>query len=733
MTHPEKSGTNNSLTMNKILNINLGGYALTIDDDAYEYLSGYLDSIRRRFRESEGRDEIVSDIEARLGELISQGMGNRTIVMLPDVEAALQVMGKPEDFGGEPAPEPATSGRSTGNRTGSTPFSSIKTGKRLFRDPENVSVAGVCSGLAAYFGMSDPVWMRLIFVVLTLISTGFWLLAYLLLWILIPEATTAADRLAMRGEPANVENIAREVEEGFERLSQQMKNVGAKGMAHGGLSRFLAGLGQLLAFLIRLFVKFWLLIAVLVVAALFISLIVAWASGIFALATAAPFIAYLSPFSDGVTWLAAFNIFFLIGIPIFGLCLITARSLFKVHTPVWLSRAMTAVWIANVVFMFVLATFTARAFSQNGTLSKTIDLSNLQSDTLHVETSGGFSGRNEFRIGLFNSDGLRLTDDKLEMNGQIEINVRRSNSGRFECTQTINANGPTSSNAVENAGQTEYSVTTSNNALLVPTTYSILKGSKWRDQEVRVTLGIPVGKYVVFGNKINDYVHGNVDYANPDDRYYIYDYPNQVFRMTEEGLVCAACPQFGDRDYRDERNYEKFILEGNFDTEIRQGDNFKISIDGPSDAIQKIRSNDQLTLTTKDAANGARIKVYIETPVFTSLLADNTGNVIIRGFDEGEASITTRGGSSVRANMESNHLDLSLSGKSHVELNGKGDRLEVVLNDDAVLDASNWRVEDANISASDNSKGRVNVRSNVKMNSDDSGRVKVEGGAEIHH
>ncbi len=58
--------------MNKILNINLGGYALTIDDDAYEYLTLYLDSIRRRFSESEGRDEIVSDIEARLGELITQ-------------------------------------------------------------------------------------------------------------------------------------------------------------------------------------------------------------------------------------------------------------------------------------------------------------------------------------------------------------------------------------------------------------------------------------------------------------------------------------------------------------------------------------------------------------------------------------------------------------------------------------------------------------------------------------
>ncbi len=718
--------------MNKILNINLGGYALTIDDDAYEYLLAYIESIRQRFRASDGRDEIVSDIEARLGELITQHMGNRSIVMLPDVEDAVQIMGKPEDFGGDPATE-STSSRSTGQqRTGSSPFSSIRTGKRLFRDPENVSVAGVCSGLAAYFGMTDPVWMRLIFVVLTLISTGFWLLAYVLLWILVPQAATAADRLAMRGEPANVENIAREVQEGFERLSQQMRTAGTKSKAIDALSRFLAGLGHLLSFLIRIFVKFWLLIAVLAVVALFIGLLVAWAGGIFALATAAPLFAYLSPFSEGVTWLGAFNLFFLIGIPILGLCLITARQLFQVRTPMWLGRSMILLWVLNVIFMFVLVTFSVKAFSQSGVLSKNIDLSNLQSDTLRIETSGGFSGQNDFHIGFFDSDGLRLSDDRLEMNGDIEISIERSNTGRFECTQTIRAHGSTNTQAMQNAAQTDFNISAGNHALLVPTTYSLLKGNKWRNQEIRINFSVPVGKYVVFGPKINEYVHGRVDYANSDDHNYINEYPDQVFRMTQDGLVCAGCPQFGDRDYREDHDYENFILEGNFDTEIRKGDNFKIRIDGPADAIRKIRSGEQLTLTTRDATPGTKVKVYIETPTFTSLHADNTGEVTIRGFDEDQSSITARGSSYIRAFMESNELDLTLSGKSQIELTGKGNHLEVNLNDDAVLDASNWRVDEADISASENAKGRVNVRNNVRLNATDESKVKVEGGAEIH-
>jgi hypothetical protein len=119
--------------MNKILNINLGGFALTIDDDAYEYLSAYLDSIRRRFSESEGRDEIMTDIESRLGEIISTGMGNRTIVMLPDVEAAIEVMGKPEDFGGEPVENPGA---------GKSAKRVIQPAKKLFRDEDDAVIGG---------------------------------------------------------------------------------------------------------------------------------------------------------------------------------------------------------------------------------------------------------------------------------------------------------------------------------------------------------------------------------------------------------------------------------------------------------------------------------------------------------------------------------------------------------------------------------------------------------------
>ncbi|MCY7330606.1 MAG: DUF2807 domain-containing protein, partial [Saprospiraceae bacterium] len=332
-----------------------------------------------------------------------------------------------------------------------------------------------------------------------------------------------------------------------------------------------------------------------------------------------------------------------------GLCITFAKSLFKFKTPRFLGAGLTAFWVLNVICSFALVTMTVKEFRQSGSMTRNVDLSSINSDTLRVETSGSSTDQNDDDDNWFNDGDLRLSDDRLEMDGPIEVSVQRSMSGRFECIQTIRAQGPTNSNAVENASQTEYSITSAGNTLQIPTSYSIRSGHKWRGQQVRIMLGIPVGKYVIFGDKINNYVHGRVDYADPEDDYYVHDYPNRMYRMTEQGLVCVGCPQFGDNDYHEDRNYEKFILEGNFETEIRQGDNFKLRIDGPANAIRKIRTGDKLTLTTTDTTGRSRVKVYIETPVFTSLHADNTGEVTIRGFEEGEARISARGRSRIRA------------------------------------------------------------------------------------
>lgn len=200
--------------MNKTNNVNIGGFPFTIDDDAYAHLQKYLDKIENHFRHSEGYEEIIDDIENRMAELLNERIRNKRIVSMEDVEHAIGILGTTADFGADDFTE-----------SGSAFDSSYKTGKKLFRDPDDKIIGGVCSGLAAYFGIQDPIWVRIGFAILAL-GAGIGIPLYLLMWALVPEALTPKDFLSMRGEPINVNNIAKIVEDQVENISGQLSELG---------------------------------------------------------------------------------------------------------------------------------------------------------------------------------------------------------------------------------------------------------------------------------------------------------------------------------------------------------------------------------------------------------------------------------------------------------------------------------------------------------------------------
>jgi phage shock protein PspC (stress-responsive transcriptional regulator) len=212
--------------MNKVFNINLGGYPFTIDEDAYNHLRSYLETIHNHFRKTEGYEEITHDIEARLAELFVERLSSRPIVGYQEVEDAIAIMGRPEEFGADPVSEETTH-TTTDKKSGASTEGKfkIKTGKRLYRDTEDSVVGGVAAGLSAYFGIADPIWVRLFFVIVVL-SGGIGIPFYLILWALMPEAKTASDRLAMRGEPINISNISKIITEEFEHISEKMTELG---------------------------------------------------------------------------------------------------------------------------------------------------------------------------------------------------------------------------------------------------------------------------------------------------------------------------------------------------------------------------------------------------------------------------------------------------------------------------------------------------------------------------
>lgn len=205
--------------MNKTFNINLGGYPFTIDEDAFEHLKQYTDALRKHFQTYEGADEIISDIESRMAELFNKRLENRQIVNINDVHAAIARMGTPEDFGAEPLFEEDIKYAKSESKY------NYKTGKRLYVNPDDQVIGGVCSGLSAYFGIQDPVWLRITFAVLGFGSFGSLIPIYIILMIILPKAETASQQLEMRGEPFDVNSIAKAVEDSISGISNTITQI----------------------------------------------------------------------------------------------------------------------------------------------------------------------------------------------------------------------------------------------------------------------------------------------------------------------------------------------------------------------------------------------------------------------------------------------------------------------------------------------------------------------------
>jgi phage shock protein PspC (stress-responsive transcriptional regulator) len=209
--------------MNKVLNINLGGIPFIIDEGAYNYLSNYLQSIRNHFSFSDSKDEIMYDIEMRMSELFQERLKARQIITMSELDGVVKIMGKPEDFGGEPIEDISSNYREKMSE-GNNGYKYMKTGKRLFRDPEDKIIGGVCSGLSTYLGINDPIWIRALFAIG--FAVGFGIFAYIFLYICVPKAITSSDRLSMKGEPINIDNIAKKVEEEFSSLTKTINEFG---------------------------------------------------------------------------------------------------------------------------------------------------------------------------------------------------------------------------------------------------------------------------------------------------------------------------------------------------------------------------------------------------------------------------------------------------------------------------------------------------------------------------
>jgi phage shock protein PspC (stress-responsive transcriptional regulator) len=738
--------------MNKILNVNLGGYALTIDDDAYEYLHRYLEAIRARFSASEGRDEIIGDIESRMGELLHQKLNNRTICTLTDVQNVVKVMGKPEDFGGD-ATASAGSGSGYSGSTGSgyNTFNGSRTGRRFYRDEEDKVVGGVCSGLAAYLGITDPVWLRLGFVALFFISAGFWFIAYIVIMVVVPAARTSADRLAMRGEPINVDNIAKEVETTFERISNSVSNFGedlkkkSNGSGSGiksAISSVLRFFGRIIVGLIRALGSLTKGVAFLIVGCLVFALLISWLAGFWSFFELQPYLHYFSPLSEGGNYSVMISSLFFIGLPVVSVFVGLLSSIFKTKSPRLFQGGLWTVWSIFLVALIFFAASISKAFKGRGVATTELSMSPSVSDTLFVQWAdqdlkqynfrsfeGEFSFNNDDSRYTMDEKSLLIGDEALAINLIPEVRIAKAISSQFEIATEVHARGRSAREANESAEAAGFRCDLVGNVLYVPKASIVPKGQKLRTFDFNLNIKVPVGKFIV----MREGIHANVERADMNEaknnRNRFYKNPNKVFQMTSDGLVCITCDGYGKGKFSSDEEYRSFSIEGPFDVDFTQdGNDFELDMNGANDKdINFTYEGDKVILVNN---TGQTRKIRIRCDEITNLELMRGAKANVFGFENHEATLTLEDNCLLTGKVDISNLQIRLRKNSKVDLMGDCGNLNLSLEENSQALLFNLKSDVVSVRAKENCNAEVFAEGESNVLSDETSKVKVSGNAD---
>jgi phage shock protein PspC (stress-responsive transcriptional regulator) len=606
--------------MKKIININLYGRVIPIEDAAYDSLQRYIESLRRYFAKEEGRDEIINDIESRISELMNDKIKKGApCITETDIAEIIGAMGRVEDFEAADRNESMGASENTGTtgpsstyyqqserkrftgrlyRDGNDKFlggvcsgiaaymnvdptvvrlifgiitfggfglgipvylllwivlpignSGGYVGKRFFRNPDDQILGGVCGGLAAYFNKSAAT-IRLIFaaplilnIVISVLNgifnfgdfdfgvvdiafgslTSTFIIAYIILWIVLPMARSPYDKMEMRGEKVDVNRIRQNVQEGMGDFKTRAKDWGdevrsaaqkmsarAQEFTRTQGADFASdfkntarpignGIGHAIGVLFK---SFFLFIAGVIAFFLFVVVLIFVFGGV-----AKPVNSYLL---DGLWQKVSMwgVVIFFLAVPLIAIITWIIRRIMKVRSQKsYLGWTFGGLWTIGWICLPIFVSSLVRDFTRYIERTETpIALVQLGMNKMIVQVPGDpvqYSGN--FSWITFDNDntGWDITDDSLKLSN-IRIEVQKSEDSLYHVTVLKYSAGLNRNVALQRADKIAYTVTNIDSVLQLGSGFGISEGEKFRGQRVLVEIKVPVGKQIRFDNSVGE-------------------------------------------------------------------------------------------------------------------------------------------------------------------------------------------------------------------------------------
>ena len=725
--------------MNKTININISGIVFHIDEDAYEKLENYLSSLRTHFAHSEGKEEIIGDIESRIAEILSEKMNERNaeVVIDSDVDEIISIMGNPEQFEDEDYEEETTT------------MSNRKRGtyKKLYRDPRERILGGVCAGLSHYLRV-DTIWVRLIVFLSFFVTGGFTLLLYGIFWAILPKAQTTADILQMQGEAVNVTNIEKKISNQIGEVREGIES----GRARKGVEGFLSGFFRVLGELVRGFLKvlWWVIKIVLVIwlVSLLIGLIAGFISLIIGLFTTLP---VASTFFFSPSWLGGLSgilsLLFL-GIPIAAILLFLARKIFKTkplhNNYKW---AMLGLWLLGGIGLLIIAASQIKQFSVEDEVVSTQAVNVYDSDTLYLKAADFKVDPSFEELPWINWDNDARFGKKRLYFEKILLDVEKSKNDQIALIKKVSARGTTRQRAFERASAIQYDAVVSGNEVAFSPYLEIVKPDKWRYQEVDLTLELPEGKTVYLDESMREIIYDIKNVTNTHDRNML----GRYWTMTEEGLECIDCADISSlhtssavrhgKDY-DFANFNQLEISGIYEVEIRQDDEYRVSVSASDDLFFKTQlSQEGEKLIVKTARDGLtwnevfrnyrQPKLYITLPELNDLHVEGLAEIELRDLDAGAMNIELDGASKLRGEIDVELLDLAVRGAAKIDVEGTSDDINLLVEGVARVDLYELLSNNAKVNIEGGGRAFLNVMDNLDVTLKGVSELSYKGEPEV--
>jgi phage shock protein PspC (stress-responsive transcriptional regulator) len=477
--------------MDKTININLGGTLFNIDEEAYNILKNYLREIDHRFRNVPGGNETIEDIESRIAEILLSLKGNAGVISKENVDEVIKTIGRPEDFD---IPE----GRAEERKQS---FGNPGPRNKLYRNPENSIVSGVCGGLGAYLN-SDPVWIRILFVFFAFFGIG--IFVYLALWIALPVADTDSQKREMYGgshnwampqewDQPNGNRLGHAINEVFRAIGKVCFVIFRVIMIVFGTAIVLTGFMAILTFIMVFVFKY---------------------PGSFSANIDGANLAYLPDFVRYIAspaaapWIKGL-ITLVFVLPFLALIYGGIRLIF------WFRARDGYIWLSGFILWVLCATalsiilFSEGVSYANMGNSVTTDPLTVPSDTLYIEAYHKLSEiRTSSEITIPDNGGngyeVFINDEKKEINIKSHLDIETSDDKSASIEVTRHSAGRSRMDAVENSKTLQYIYNQSGNKLFLDEYFTIPSGRKWSIDYVSVRLRIPAGTIVRTSGEVNE-------------------------------------------------------------------------------------------------------------------------------------------------------------------------------------------------------------------------------------